>query len=360
MLLGGNWAVVVTAFIIVLYIAQGGVMLSAVVHLSHVAGARWRTDIAPYAHQTVHLYPLALALLIILLAVPSATFPYYQMPAGSVHLNAWHNYAFLVSRELLLLLIIAAVHLGYVRASARHQHDDTAASRRTLTGFAAVLPFLYFIYGTLVAWDFEMTLVPGWHSPIYAPYFFVSNFHMFLGFFVFSMYMLRLTSNGARGLADQSFNYLAQMMLGLTLLWTYCFFAQFITIWYGALPHETHRLYVMMFIDGDIRNEPSQLAPLFWWFVALKSFIPFGLLIFSVFRRVPALVALVGVLILVGTCLERFTWIASAYPDWRIPLTAPLDVAVVMLVASLTVFVLRWAYDGHGGIPIPWQPSNSQ
>lgn len=343
MAVDGAWALLTASFVLVLYIAQGGVVLSSVIHLSHVAGAEWRADIGPYTHQTVRLYPLAFVLLVLLLVMRDATFPYYA-DAGDVHLNAWHNYPFLVSRELGMFLLVAAVSYGYVRASARDHHENTPASRKSLTRYAALMPFLYFVYGTLVAWDFEMTLQPGWHSPMYAPYFFVSNFHMFLGLFVLVLYLSGL---GRRGLvATQSFNYLAQMMLGLTLLWTYTFFAQFITIWYGNLPHETSRLYALMYADADIRREASAIAPFFWWFLALKAFVPFGLLIFAVVRHTPGLIALVGAIILAGTFLERYTWIGGAYPTWHAPFSHAADIALVALLAAYVFVTLHRAFTG--------------
>lgn len=344
---GSNWAVLTAAFLMVLYIAQGGVVLSALVHLSHVAGARWRADIAPFAHQTVRFFPLALALLIILLTLPEATFPYYRT-SNPATLNAWHNYPFLVVRELGLLLLVAGINYGFVRASVRDHYEHTPASRQRLTRFAAVVPFLYMFYGTVVAWDFEMTLIPGWHSPIYSVYFFISNFHMFLGFFVLVLYLLRVGRRPAAGIARQSFNYLAQMMLGLTLLWTYMFFVQFLTIWYGNMPHETGRLYALIFADADIRRGPAELAAWFWWFVILKSFIPFGLLIFAVVRHTPGLTALVGGIIFIGTGIERYTWIAGAYPAADMPLGSLFISAVVILVGSLIAVVLRSAFPANG------------
>jgi hypothetical protein len=335
----GNWALLLTSFLLVLYIAQGGIVLSSIIHLSHMAGAKWRADITPYAHQTVHLYPLAFVLLVILLAAKNYTFPYYL--DDTIHLNGWHNYPFLVIRELVLFLLVAASNYGFVRASKQHEKENTEKTRNRLTWYATAVPFLYFIYGTMVAWDFEMTLTPGWHSPMYAPYFFVSNFHMFLGFFVVVAYLPRFRKNGRTGISEQSFNYLAQMMLGLTLLWTYTFYAQFLTIWYGNLPHETARLYAMMFIDGDIRLGSSALAPMFWWFIILKSFLPFSLLIFATVRHTPFLTALVGLIIFAGTFLEHFTWIAGAYSDWQPLLGSSFDIAVISLVTVLGYLLMR-------------------
>jgi len=338
----GSWSVLMVTFLLVVYIAQGGIVLSAVVHLSHVSGARWRADIAPHAHKTGFLFPLALALLIILLAAPENTFPYYA--DADIHLNAWHNYTFLVTREVIMLLLVTWVSFVFVWANERHDRNPSPKTQKTLTLTAALVLLMYVLYGTLLAWDFEMTLTPGWHSPMYSAYFFVSNFHMYLGIFVVSAYVLRSLS-GTPVLTDNTFNYLAQMLLGFTLLWVYTFFAQFLTMWYGNLPEEVGRLYTMMYEDADQRKGAAPLASLFWWFVVLKSFIPFSLLIFAFVRHTPAMTAFVGLLIFTGTALERYTWIASSYST-HFPLTAQFDLLVILVVSVLVLLSWRagiWA-----------------
>jgi len=338
----GSWSVLIVAFLLVVYIAQGGIVLSAVVHLSQVAGARWRADIAPHAHKTGFLFPLAFALLIILLASPENTFPYYA--DKDLHLNAWHNYSFLVSREIIMLLLVTFVSFAFVWANERHDRNPTPRTRKTLTLIAALVLFIYVIYSTLLAWDFEMTLTPGWHSPMYSGYFFISNFHMYLGIFVVSAYALRCCSD-APVLTNNTFNYLAQMMLGFTLLWVYTFYAQFLTIWYGNLPEEINRLYIMMYEDADQRKGAAPLASLFWWFIVLKSFLPFSLLIFAYVRHSPAMTALVGLIIFTGTALERYTWIASSYST-HMPLTAMFDWLVAVAITALVLLSWRagiWA-----------------
>ncbi len=338
----GSWSLLMVAFLLVVYIAQGGIVLSAVVHLSHVSGARWRADIAPHAHKTGFLFPLAFALLIILLSSPENTFPYYA--DASLHLNAWHNYTFLVSREVIMLLLVTLVSFAFVWANERHDRNPCPKTQMALTLIAVLVLFIYVMYGTMLAWDFEMTLTPGWHSPIYAPYFFISNFHMYLGIFVVSAYVLRCCSK-TQVLTNNTFNYLAQMMLGFTLLWVYLFFAQFLTIWYANLPEEIVRLYVMIYEDADQRKGGAPLSSLFWWFIVLKSFLPFSLLIFSYVRHTTAMTALVGLLIFIGTALERYTWMASSYSS-HMPLTSTFDWMVALIVSILVLLSWRagtWA-----------------
>jgi hypothetical protein len=341
-----NWALVSAAFMLVMAVALGGTLLSALLHLAGARRATWRLDVVPWAHRVVHLYPLAFVLLLVMLALPQFTFPWYGKSGH--HINLWHHYPFLVARELLLFGLVVAVNLGFIRASNRHRADGSPASRLRLTWFAGAVVTLFVLYTTLLSWDFEMTLTPGWRSSMYAVNFFVSSFQAFLAIFVLAMFVLRLASRGGRGISNPSFNALAQLMLGFTLFWIYTFFGQFLTIWYAALPEETHRLYLMLFEDGDIRREPSAIAPLFWSFLFLKSFVPFLLLIFSPVRHVPALTVLPALAIAVGTCLERFTWVATTHETWAWPLTAPLDAALVVVVVGACLFLLR-----RGFLPVP-------
>jgi hypothetical protein len=334
-----NWAMVSAGFMIVMAVALGGILLSALLHLANARRDTWRLDVVPYAHRVLHLYPLAFVLLVLLLAMPQATFPWYGKSGH--HINVWHHYGFLAAREVLMFALVAAVNFGFVWVSDMHARQGTEATRKLLTYFSAAVVTLFVLYTTLLAWDFEMTLTPGWRSSMYAPNFFISTFQAFLAIFVLAMFVLRLASRGERGISDASFNALAQLMLGFTLLWIYTFFGQFLTIWYAALPEETHRLYLMLFENGDIRREPSEISVLFWWFLFLKSFIPFLMLIFYAVRHVPALTVLPALAILIGTCLERFTWVAPTHANWNLPLSSLFDLVVVGVVGGLFVVSLR-------------------
>jgi len=53
-----------------------------------------------------------------------------------------------------------------------------------------MIPFAHVLFCTLVAWDFEMTLLPGWGSAIYAMYHFPSSFGMMLSVLFLSLMLL--------------------------------------------------------------------------------------------------------------------------------------------------------------------------
>jgi len=75
-----NWSVLTVNFLVVLYLALGGVTLCAVLHL---VGARWRYEIRLLASSLFALFPLAFVLLIILLANGDATFPVDETDRGA-------------------------------------------------------------------------------------------------------------------------------------------------------------------------------------------------------------------------------------------------------------------------------------
>jgi hypothetical protein len=97
----------------------------------------------------------------------------------------------------------------------------------------------------------------------------------------------------------------------------------------------------MLFENGDIRREPADISVLFWWFLFLKSFVPFLMLIFFAVRHVPALTVVPALAILIGTGLERFTWVAPTHASWNLPLTSPFDLLVVGVVGALFAVSLR-------------------
>ena len=121
------------------------------------------------------------------------------------------------------------------------------------------------------------------------------------------------------------------MMLAFTILWTYFYFTQYLIMWYGRLPNEMFRFDNMMLND---------LAPLWWTFLVMKFFIPF--LTFAVWtpnRHNPNVIMFVASSILIGTWIERYTWISgSVSPEfYHIPMTSIIDVLV-----TLAVIVVGW------------------
>jgi len=321
-----NWAVLMDNFLFTLYIPLAATFWASVLHL---ANGKWRYEVRFLMASSRALFPLGFVLLLIILASGSNSFPWMGGETFGQPLNGWHNVIFFDARQIVLYLAVWAFCVHFVKLQRKAFPHADAKDLRRFRNVALLVPFVYCIYGTIVAWDFEMTQMPRWWSPIYGPYHFESMLRVFLAFFIVSLFVLRQRDSLKRRINDYVFNYLAQIMLALTIIWTYLFFMQYLIMWYGDLPEEIVRFHNMM--DG-----PNWFV--FWLFFLLNSFVPFLMLIFTAMRHSPALMLIPAGSILMGTFLERYMWIISAHADDidHTPfLSSWIDVAITVVIFSL-------------------------
>jgi len=344
----GSWSVLTADFLILLHLTIGGVTFSAILHL---ASAKWRYHVRSIAVSLFALYPLVLGLLVVLLLARHQVFPWMgskpMVGIAPLHtwmgaespealpLNGWHNPVFLAAREILGLLVVGWLYRRFIRLQEVSERSEADWDRFKAT--ANWIPVAHVLYGTMIGWDFEMTMLPSWESSIYGMYHFVSNFGMFLATMAVLCYKLGRAKVLARPLPDYVLNYFAQMMLAFTILWTYTWFAQYLTYWYGNIPEERNRLDYMA--NGDY-------SWLWWSFFCLKFLIPFCFLVFTYFRHSPVSIYRIAVLIILGTWLERFTWIAGsvgvdAFTTVHMPFTGAFDVVVTVVLAAAAWFLVR-------------------
>lgn len=339
----GSWSTLTTNFLIILYLGMGGVTLCA---LLHMANAKWRFQIRRLAVSLAALFPLAFVLLLILLFNGESTFQWLAAARESDdhHLSGWHNYTFLVARQIIGFLVVATLYGLFIKYQAKTETDSSYKTHRTFRNIALLIPFAYVPYATMVAWDFEMTMLPGWHSASYGAYHFVSNFHVFLAFFAVFLFFLNRSGKLTQAFDPLVFNCLAQMMLAFTILWTYLFFTQFLIFWYGRLPDNTGRFFNMMY-GGAMQPGMEYLgyAYLWWTFFTLKFIIPFCTFIFTANRHNPVVITVVGCGIVLGTWLERYTWISGSVDPqfYHKPMSALFDIVVTAAVIAVAWFVVR-------------------
>jgi len=299
-----NWAVLMDNFLFALYMPLAAAFWCSVLHL---VNAKWRYEVRFLMASARALFPLGFVLLLIILLVGNEkAFPWMAGDTLGEPLNAWHDKTFFVLREIVLYLAVWAFCEYFFKLQRKEFPHADPADRRRFRNVALLVPFVYCIYATIVAWDFEMTQWPRWWSSLYGVYHFESMMRAFLAFFIVSMFVLRARGLLKRPTNDYVFNYCAQILLALTIIWTYLFFAQYLVMWYGDLPEEIERYHKMM--EG-----PNWY--LFWGFFFLNSFVPFLMLIFKAMRHSPALMLFPAGSILIGTFIERYMWIISPHAD---------------------------------------------
>jgi len=339
----GSWSVLTADSLIVLFLAINGVTLASILHL---VNAKWREHVRFLSVSLAGLFPVAFVLLCILLFNGENTFQWLAAAnqhggEHGVHLNGWHNYTFLVIREISMFFFVATMYGFFIKYQHEATIDPSYEAQRRFRNIAMLIPAIYVGYATMVSWDFEMTMVPNWHSASYGAYHFISQFHFFLAFFAIFLFVLKKSGKLKVDVPDRILNYLAQMMLAFTILWTYLFFTQYLIMWYGRLPEEIVRFRNMMEFD---------LGPIWWTFLTLKFIIPLCCLVLTPFRHSQTAIVIIACGICVGSWLERYTWVSgSVDPEfYHIPMTAGFDIGVTVVIGAIVFYTIRRSLHKNG------------
>jgi molybdopterin-containing oxidoreductase family membrane subunit len=155
---------------------------------------------------------------------------------------------------------------------------------------------------SIVSMDFATSVIPGWHTTIFPPYFVAGA--IFSG--VAMMMTLLIPMRTLLGLEDyitvRHFENLAKVLIVTSLIITYAYACDFFMAWYSASAFER----------GTYADRATgAYAPLFWTMVFCNSFVPLALFWKRVRTDLRGLFV-ISILINVGMWLERFVIIVSS------------------------------------------------
>ncbi|MCA9421946.1 MAG: polysulfide reductase NrfD [Nitrospira sp.] len=178
-------------------------------------------------------------------------------------------------------------------------HGSQAQWQTLETAIRIITPLIVMVMisvHSIVGWDFGVSLVPGWHSTIFAPYFVVGAVHSGLGMAVAGLYILRQTYRLDGYIQEKHFEKLAQLLMVTTLVLAYLYFAEQLTVWYGNVPDH-------MAVQNSLLT--GMYAVPFWVMVGCIYLLPLLTLVWPRFRRWPFGLMVIGLIINVGMYIER-------------------------------------------------------
>ncbi len=189
---------------------------------------------------------------------------------------------------------------------------------------------------SIVSWDFAMTLVPGWHSTIFAPYFVVGAIYSGVAAVITLMVFIRRAFHLQEYLRPVHFDNMAKILLVISLLWSYVYFAEVLTIWYG---HKTIEWEVFRFT-----------ATHYWFLLGLmvlgNTFITIPALCFRKVRRSQGALLFISLFVNVGMFIERFLIVVPILSHRNVPFIwneySPTWVEVSIMVAAFAGFGLLY------------------
>jgi Ni/Fe-hydrogenase subunit HybB-like protein len=308
----------------------------AIAGMMQLTEARWSPSVRRIALTTAGFLPVAFVLLAVLFAGRVALYPWVTTPVPVK--AAWLNTPFFWLRILVLSAALLLVALAFVRAllhDAIPTSDETERARRNR--LAVILLILFVVTVSLWGFDLVMTLDPAWYSGLYGGYFVVST--LYTGFALLSILTVAANARGLATVPPSAVQDVAKLQFGLSIMWMYFFWSQYLVIWYGNVPIET-RFFVRRFFV-------QPWLTLSWVVMVIGWLIPFIYLLKRLTGRPPQRhtpLVVVAVFGLVAIFLERLLVIV---PSVDPAAGLPLGWREILITAGfLALFVLsrRWFF----------------
>ena len=302
------WGIYIANFIFFIGISYAGALISGILHLLRV---KWRTPIIRIA-ETITVISTLIGPTYILLCMGRLDrlhhLPLYgriQSPiiwdvlAISTYLFGSIIFLYLASiRDLAALRdhpfknkwrnkIYKFLALGYVGNLEQNRYLD-----RSLDIMSAIIIPLAILVHSVLAWIFGMTLRPGWHSTIFAPYFVVAAVFSGTGVLIIALWIFRKFYHLESYITKIHFNYLGIILMILGALYAYFTFSEYLTSWYGSETWEMEVLYKLF-----------DSTEYWWWFffaAIVGVLIPIVVILIPKFRSINSItfVSLIAVLAL--------------------------------------------------------------
>ena len=353
-----GWGVLITTFVFWVGIGHAGTLISAILYLLRVP---WRTAIFRAAEAST-IFAVATAGLFPLIHLGRLWVLYYIMPYPNGR-QLWPNFrsplvwdVLAISTYLTVSAIfffvglvpdIAAVRdrernpvLRFVWTIASLGWMGTGRQWRHYMGayvlFAGLATPLVISVHSVVSWDFAMSVIPGWHTTIFAPYFVAGAILSGLAMVFTIVIPLRRVFRVEHLIRMYHLEGMAKLLLFTALIVGYAYGVEFFIAWYSGNVFEVSIFAYRPF--GDY-------GWIFWGMVSCNVLLP--CLFF--FRRVRTSIAglfLVSLAVNFGMWFERFNIIVTSLSHDFMPhawgLYSPTWVEYGILAGSFGWFFLLY------------------
>jgi Ni/Fe-hydrogenase subunit HybB-like protein len=319
-----GWGFAIINFIWWIGIGHAGTLISAILLLMR---QNWRTSINRFA-EAMTLFAVANAGLFPLLHLGRPWFFYYILPYPNT-MELWPQFRSPLVWDVFALTTYGLVsalfwYVGLIPDMATLRDRTTRAFSRIAYGMLAMgwrgsamhwhrYQTAYFLLAALatplvvsvhsiVGLDFAFSIIPGWHSTIFPPYFVAGA--VFSGF---AMVMniaipLRYFYNLEGFITQRHLDNMAKVMLAMGLVVAYGYLLENFTAWYSGHDAEMYA-YANRFT--------GIYAPASWALMTLNVVIPQALWLRRVRQNIPALF-IISILINIGMWLERFIIVVTS------------------------------------------------
>ncbi len=319
-----GWGSFITNFVFWVGIGHAGTLISAILFLLRVP---WRTAIfraaeaaTVFAVCTAGLYPL--------IHVGRVWVAYYMIPFPTGR-ELWPNFRSPLVWDLIAIstyLTVSAVffYVGLIPDIAAARDRAKPGPRQFILKllslgwlgsirqwkhymgayvlFAALATPLVISVHSVVSWDFAMSVIPGWHTTIFAPYFVAGAILSGLAMVMTILIPLRRVFKVEHIIRPYHLESMAKLLLVTSLIVGYAYFIEIFIAWYSGNPFE---IAIFKY------RATGEYAAIFWLMVICNAVVPLLFFKKSIRTNILALF-IISIVVNFGMWFERYNIIVSS------------------------------------------------
>jgi len=323
------WAFAITNFVFWIGIGHAGTLISAILFLFR---QRWRTAIARTA-EAMTIFAVMCAGLFPVLHLGRPWYMLFIIPIPNQH-GLWVNWnsplvwdVFAVSTYFTVSLMFW--YIGLIPDLATMRDRTTSKIKKTIYSvlslgwrfsnrhwqhyekvyviLAGLATPLVFSVHSIVSFDFAVSILPGWHTTIFPPYFVAGAIFSGFGMVLTVLIIVRKIFNLQYIITKDHLDKMAKVTLLVSMMVAYAYLLEPFIAWYSGDPVDWYLV---------IQRATGHYAFGFWVMTICNVFVP-QLLWFKKIRRSVPVLFVISLLINLGMWLERYIIIVtSLYRDF--------------------------------------------
>ena len=350
-----GWAFDITNFVFWIGIGHAGTLISAVLFLLR---QRWRTSVNRSA-EAMTLFAVLCAGIFPIIHMGRPWLAFWVLPYPNARGSLWVNFRSPLLWDVFAISVyftISAVfwYLGLVPDLATLRDRFKAGVKKRLFAFASLgwsgslktwqryeivylllaglaTPLVLSVH-SIVSFDFATSVVPGWHTTIFPPYFVAGAIFSGMAMVLTLMIIARKTMNLDHYLTDNHVDAMAKIVLVTSWMVALAYSTEFFTALFSGNQYErfafVNRALGPMAWSYWIMVSCNVLIPQFFWFRRL--------------RRHLGVVFFISILVNVGMWFERFVIIVTSLSRDFLPSSwagyAPTLIEIATLAGSFGLF----------------------
>jgi Ni/Fe-hydrogenase subunit HybB-like protein len=350
-----GWAFDITNFVFWIGIGHAGTLISAILFLFR---QKWRSSLNRFA-EAMTLFAVACAGLFVTIHLGRVWLFWYLIPVPNAN-QIYPNYRSALSWDFAAVATYATVstmfwYYGLIPDLASLRDRARGGVRRTIYGLLALgwrgsgrhwqnyetaylmlaglaTPLVVSVH-TIVSFDFATSVVPGWHSTIFPPYFVNGAIFSGLSMVITLIVPLRVLCGLKDVVTTRHLENVCKLILATSLLQGYGYLIELTNAWYSGNAYE-------QFVFTNRMTGPY--AGCFWTMILCNVAAP-QLFWFKWFRTTPRAMLWVAILVNVGMWFERFVIIVTSLSQDYLPsswrMYYPTWVDLALLIGGFGLFL---------------------